>query len=115
MVLALVLLLLAKSVAVPVWVMVSIFIVWLAKDFAVYPIVRDAYETNVKTGAESMISKRGVTEARLAPEGYVKIEGELWRAQARDANQPIPQKRMVRVTGARSLTLIVEEIQDESD
>jgi membrane-bound ClpP family serine protease len=107
--LGLFLLILTDKTAVPIWATASFFALWIAKDLAVYPIVRHAYEKNSGTGAERMIGKKGVTQHCLAPEGYVKIDAELWKAQTGFSDQPIPQQRPVRVIGARGLTLIVQE------
>jgi membrane-bound ClpP family serine protease len=107
--LAFFLLVLVDRTAVPIWATASFFALWIAKDLALYPIVRHAYEKNSGTGAERMIGKKGVTQHRLAPDGYVKIDGELWKAQTGFSDQPIPQQRAVRVIGARGLTLTVQE------
>lgn len=95
--------------AVPLWAAVGFFLFWLVKDLAFYPLVRSSYEKDVKTGAEKLVGRRGVVQEPLAPEGYIKIDGELWRAQAKPTDQTIPQGSPVRVRGAQGLTLIVEE------
>jgi membrane-bound ClpP family serine protease len=102
-------LILLDKTTVPVWATIGFFVLWIAKDLAVYPLVRHAYEKDSGTGSERMIGKKGVTQHRLAPEGYVKIDGELWKAQTGSSDQPIPQQRPVTVIGARGLVLIVQE------
>ncbi|MGH7874596.1 MAG: NfeD family protein [Candidatus Binatia bacterium] len=52
------------------------------------------------------MATRGVTHETLAPEGYIKIQGELRKAQT--SGRPIAQDRAVKVTGAQGMTLIVE-------
>jgi len=106
LILAIFLWLLVDATAVPRWVSIAFFIFWVVKDFAMYPFVRRAYEKNTKTGTQELIGSKGVTHEALAPEGYIKIHGELWKA--RSTGETIAENRKVRVTGARGLTLIVE-------
>lgn len=107
--LALFLYLLVHRSAVPLWAAVGFFILWMVKDLALFPLVRSGYERDAKTGAERLIGRQGVVQQPLAPEGYIKIDGELWRARARGMDQTIVEGSPVRVRGARGLTLIVEE------
>lgn len=93
----------------PAWATVSVFAVWILKDLAVYPLVRHAYAKDSRTGVERMIGKKGVTQNCLDPSGYVKIDGELWKARTGFSDQPIPQQHPVTVIDARGLTLIVQE------
>ena len=104
--LALLLWFLVERTTVPRWVGIGFLIVWVVKDLVVYPFIRYAYEGNTKAGTEQLIGNKGVASERLAPEGYIKIQGELWKAQAK--HDPIPQDEAVKVTGARGMTLIVE-------
>ena len=106
LVLALFLRFLVDNTAVPRWAGSGFFIFWVIKDFAIYPLVRHAYANKAKTGSEELIGNTGVTRETLAPEGYIKIQGELWKAQT--SGRPIPPDRAVKVTGARGMTLIVE-------
>lgn len=39
-------------------------------------------EPPVQTGAEAMVTRRGVASSELAPAGKVKVRGELWHAVA---------------------------------
>jgi membrane-bound serine protease (ClpP class) len=68
--------------------------------------VRRAYENNAKSGSEALVGGKGMTHEPIAPEGYIKIQGELWKARAE--GQSIPKDRIVRVTGANGMTLTVE-------
>ena len=106
--LALFLLFLVDRTAVPVWATIGFFLVWVAKDFALYPIVRPAYERDHKSGAERLIGSKGVAHETLDPEGYIRIQGELWKARVKRTDQPVPKDSTVKVTAARGLTLVVE-------
>ena len=45
----------------------------------------------------------------LSPSGYVRVGGELWRAEARDGRAIAAGARVV-VREARGLSLVVEEV-----
>lgn len=106
--LAILLALAAETMALSAPVARGLFLLWVLKDLAVYPLVRHGYEANSLTGSERLVGHKAVTFQRLAPKGYVKIQGELWRAEARPPNEPIPANCAVSIVGADRLTLIVE-------
>lgn len=99
--------LLFRRTPVPAWAAGAFFVFWVIKDLGVFPWVRRAYSNDAQTGAEKLIGSLAVTQKRLDPVGYVKINGELWKARAR-FDQQIGRGKIVRVYGADGLTLIVE-------
>jgi len=107
-ILALVLYVLVHKTEVPRWAAMGLFILWVIKDLAMFPLVRSSYEENARTGAETLIGCRGRVQEPLTPEGYVKINGELWKARTESPDQLLARDTPVRVRGARGLTLIVE-------
>jgi membrane protein implicated in regulation of membrane protease activity len=107
-ILALVLYVLVHKTEVPRWAAMGLFILWVIKDLAMFPLVRSSYEGNARTGAETLIGSRGRVQEPLTPEGYVKINGELWKAQTESPDQLLARDTPVRVRGARGFTLIVE-------
>ncbi len=64
----------------------------------------------VTTGQEAIAHAHAVARTDLAPEGYVFLEGELWRARAE--NGSIPKGSIVRVVRQEGLTLFVERQPD---
>jgi len=96
-----------KWVDLPLWAALGLFIIWILKDVALYPFVRVAYESDVKTGVEQLVGKTGVAQEWLDPHGMVRIGGELWRAEAEPRDQPIEPKSEIRITGTHGMTLIV--------
>jgi membrane protein implicated in regulation of membrane protease activity len=104
------------------WLAVSPWLVgvgvsaWILKDLALYPIVRTAYESNVKTGIERLIGDRGVVQSELAPRGKVRVRGELWSAEIEAGSQPLAQGEPVRILGAQGVILIVTaDLLDERE
>lgn len=92
----------------PAWAALAIVAAWVAKDAALYPLLRGAHESPPQ-GAAAFIGRRGVARRRLAPRGTVAFGVELWRAEIEPAGRPIDAGAAVRVVGVRGLTLIVAE------
>lgn len=101
------------SFEAPGWLAPAILLAWVAKDMALYPLLRSAYEVNETPPVERLIGRRGVAIEPLAPSGYVRIGGELWRARASDA-APIAPHLAVEVVGAEGLVLSVRHAGAET-
>ncbi|MBI2999564.1 MAG: NfeD family protein [Deltaproteobacteria bacterium] len=93
--------------AIPAWVALGLFVLWVAKDLVMYPLLRTAYESGVKTGAERLIGARGVAQDELSPRGYVRVRGELWQAEVEPSDDPLAPGSPVKVLAAEGMTLIV--------
>jgi membrane-bound serine protease (ClpP class) len=61
------------------------------------------------TGAEGLVGETGIVTLTLAPEGTVKVRGEIWKAVA-DGN--IETGGKVRVKAVEGMVVRVEEIQN---
>ena len=59
----------------------AIFALFVIKDAVLFPFVRIAYEPRSGGGAEALVGQRARAEEELAPEGYVRLGAELWRAE----------------------------------
>ena len=79
----------------------------MAKDAALYPLLRTAYETDDSSAIERLIGLRGVAVEPLAPHGYVRVRGELWRSEATAGEGAIPPGNAVTVHAVRGTTLLV--------
>jgi membrane-bound serine protease (ClpP class) len=62
------------------------------------------------TGVEGLVGESGVATTALAPEGTIKVHGEIWKGIS-DGN--IEAGSRVRVTAVKGMLLTVEEIGDE--
>ena len=85
---------------------VALFLAYVAKDFLLYPLLRGAYEEDRRTGAEPLIGRTGIAVEELNPAGYVRVRGELWRAEA--AGGAVPPGATVQVVSAEGMTLVVQ-------
>ncbi len=91
----------------PGWAGVLLVAGVVAKDAALYPFLRSAYETDASTAIERLIGLPGVAVEPLAPHGYVRVRGELWRSEATAGGAPILPGRPVTVAAVRGTTLLV--------
>ena len=103
----LILIIIQHWAVLPVWLFWSIIGLWIVKDALLFPFVWRAYDWNRSEPSESMIGAHGLAKQRLAPSGYVRIRGELWRAERLGDGPPIETGQTVRVEKMKGLTLFV--------
>jgi membrane protein implicated in regulation of membrane protease activity len=84
------------------------FALWVAKDAALYPLTRKSYEHRPHVPAEHLIGARAIAQQELAPEGYVRVGAELWRARLRDRGTRAAAGAALVVRDVRQLELEVE-------
>jgi membrane protein implicated in regulation of membrane protease activity len=90
-----------------------LFVLWVIKDLAMFPVTRIAYEPQGGgQGADALLGALGVAQQDLAPEqtGYVRVGAELWRAEL-CGDESVVKGAMVRVTEVCDLTLRVVPAQ----
>ena len=104
----LILIIIQYWVAIPVWLFWSIIGFWIVKDAVLFPFIWRAYDWDRAGKSRSMLGERGVTKEKLAPDGYIQIRGELWRAEKIAEGPPIGEGQAVRVKKMEGLTLFVE-------
>lgn len=86
---------------------IGLWCLWVAKDFALYPLLRTAYEDSNPDATAALVDAVGVAIERLAPEGYVRIGSESWHASVVPREEAIEAGCQVRVVEVRNLTLRV--------
>ena len=99
-----------RTVDVPLWVASGVLVVWVIKDYALYPFLRFAYEPNRLLPIERLIGELGTAVRPLAPNGYVKVRGELWRATAEVSDESVGEGDAIEVTSVDGMTLVVKSI-----
>ena len=95
------------------WLALLCFGMFLLKDLVMYPFLKNAYETGVKTGSKALIGTRGVAHSALAPQGYVRVRGELWRAVALTEDRAIDCGVEVEIAEARGMTIFVRPVNGD--
>jgi membrane protein implicated in regulation of membrane protease activity len=107
------LLLSSRWIGIPLWSFWGLVALWVAKDVILFPFVWRAYDDRERKSADAMIGMRGIAQDRLAPDGYVQVRGELWRAELMGGGPPVEKGAAVKVRKTRGLTLIVQPSGDE--
>jgi membrane protein implicated in regulation of membrane protease activity len=92
----------------PSWVVPAGIAVLAVRDLALYPAMRAVFRP---PRAPHPIGASGVALDALDPSGYVRIDGELWRAES--PRSPVPAGGRVVVHDAHGLTLIVAPLPDD--
>lgn len=103
----LILIMLRQWLGLSLWIAAGIFLLWVIKDFALYPLLRKSFESGGKTAIEQLIGLHGVARERIDPCGYIHVRGEIWRAEIQQGDDPIPAGSPVRVVAAKGMLLIV--------
>jgi membrane protein implicated in regulation of membrane protease activity len=109
----LILIIIQHWVVLPLWLFWCIIGFWIVKDAMLFPFVWRAYDLERPGISRSMIGERGIAKERLAPEGYVQIHGELWRAVKMDNGPPIEIGQSVKIVKMNGLTLFVEPVNPD--
>jgi len=104
-----------RWVDLPVWFSWGLVGLWVAKDVIFFPFTWRAYDWDRSGDANSMVGAQGITEEQLAPSGYIRVRGELWKAEVMGDGLPIDRGEAVRVRGIRGLTLLVQRENEESE
>jgi len=97
----------------PLWVSFLLFALYVAKDFALYPFLQVGYEPSPRIGAKQLIGEAATVKTPLAPHGFVRVRGELWRARLAAGSAPVEVGSRVRVTAARGMILTVSAEPDD--
>lgn len=86
----------------------AVFSLWLIKDIVMFPFLWRSYDNNSQNVLESMIGKHGTAVDDLDQCGYVRIGGEMWRAEVLPGKVPVKKGDRVIVTGVDGLMITVE-------
>jgi membrane protein implicated in regulation of membrane protease activity len=89
----------------------GLLLVWIAKDLALYPLLKRAYEPSGHGYPSRLVGTLARAREDLAPRGYVGVAGELWRAEVRREDAPIRAGETVVITGAVGMRLLVRRAQ----
>ena len=113
-VLVLVLIVVRNWVPIPFWLQVALIFLWIAKEIVLFPFIWRAYDPGRSEVSRSMIGESGFTRQKLAPAGYIRIQGELWKAEIMPGNPPIEKGQWVQVKKSEGLKLFVVPQENEN-
>ena len=94
--------------ALPSWLMATILVLWILKDIALFPKVRRAYAVDDNRPVKQLMGLEATVTTGLDPVGYVRVRGELWRAEISDPRFPAKKGEKTKVVDAKGITLVVE-------
>ncbi len=66
------------------WTLLPVILVFAGFTIALVRLVLQAQRRKAQTGREGLVAQRGQAESDLAPEGWVLLQGERWRASSRE-------------------------------
>lgn len=89
---------------------ISLFVISVpALALAAY-VVHSSRQKKYSRSPLNLVGRVASVERALEPEGFVLIEGELWRARVRGVESIERGVRRVRVVGAHGCVLLVEPL-----
>ena len=104
-VIVLVLVLVRNWINYPLWVIWITIPLMIVKDVIMFPFTWRAYD---KANQNAMIGAEGTVTDKLSPDGYIRIQGELWRAIVINSSSVIAEGETVTVIKIDGLTLHVQ-------
>ena len=94
-------------VNLPVWWGIALVASWVIKDAVLYPFLRNSYDSDSPDAIDQLIGLDGVAIEPLAPQGYIRVRGELWLAEPYSAGIMIGRNRPVTVDSIQGTILRV--------
>ncbi len=101
------------GVQIPLWGLITLMVAWGAYSVTTYRMGSRALKKKPIISLPDMIGSRGEVVSPLAPEGLVKIKGELWVAKS--ASGEVKLGGEVIVVGQDRLKLVVRTSSTTND
>ena len=96
------------GIQIPLAVLIGVMVAWGAYAVISFWFVTRTLRRAAIVGLPTMVGSKGKVVSPLAPEGQVKIKGELWGATSTEGN--IEKDAEVTVVGEDGLKLIVRRV-----
>ena len=109
-ILVLILFVLRQWVDLSLWLFIGLVSLWMVKYVLVFTFVWPAYDKPRPGDVKSLIGTEGIAEERLDPSGYIRVHGELWRAEVIGKTIAIEKGQTVLIERACGLTLLVKPV-----
>src|SRR4030042_5446029 len=93
------------NINIPLWGLAILMVALAVYSYIMLRVGRPTFLIKPKVAAENIIGDEGIVTRRLAPQGYVKVKGVLWKATCDEAEMEIGDE--VVVVGIERLKLIV--------
>lgn len=99
---------LKQSFSIPLFYVYLFTGLWILKDIVIFPFVWHSYDISSRNVLEKMIGKTGTAVNDINPSGYVRIGGEMWKAEILPGGFAVNKGDSVFVTGVDGLLLTVK-------
>ena len=93
------------GINIPIWGFILLMVAYVAYQVVTYRMGKRALDRKPVVCPEAIVDRSGKATTSLAPNGYVQVEGELWRALSTGPN--IDEGEEIIVVGMKGLTLFV--------
>ena len=110
-ILVLILFVLHQWVGLSLGLLIGLVGLWMVKYVLVFSFVWRAYDKPRPGDVTSLIGTQGIAEELLDPSGYIRVHGELWRAEVIGKTMAIEKGQAVLIERADGLTLLVKPFQ----
>src|SRR4030066_823952 len=107
-ILVLVLFVLHQWVGLSLGLFIGLISLWMVKYVLVFSFCLRAYDKPRPGDVTSLIGTQGIAEELLDPSGYIRVHGELWRAEVIGTTMAIEKGQAVLIERADGLTLLVK-------
>ena len=97
------------AIRVSLEVIVSMALFTLVMVALLVTLVVRAHRSQIATGVEGLVHKRGVARSIIEEQGKVFVHGELWNAKAKE---PVAAGSQVEVVAVDGLTLLVRSLEE---
>ena len=101
------------NINIPLWGLAVLMLALAAFSGTMYLAGRRTFYLRPKVAAENLIGSEGTVTKSLAPVGYVKVQGELWKAINNGVEVGVGDR--VEVIGMDGLTLVVKPKNYKAD
>jgi membrane-bound ClpP family serine protease len=95
------------GIKLPLSVLIGVMVAWAVFAGALFVFTTRTLKRQAVVGLPTMIGSKGKVASSLAPEGLVRIRGELWGATSAEGN--VDKDEEVEVVGEDGLKLVVRK------
>lgn len=104
-----------EFVNIPLLLVVIFLVLWVIKDIAMFFRVWKSYVTENSSPMLELVGLEAQVVESLDPVGYVRVRGELWKAELVDPRHPARLGERTRVVSGEGMTLIVEKCDERRE
>ena len=96
------------DIVLPSSVLIGVMVAWAVFAVTLFVITTRILRKQVVVGLPTMVGSKGKVVSELAPEGLVRIKGELWGSTSAEGN--VGKGEEVEVVGEDGLKLMVRKV-----